>query len=82
MFLHMQGTPTHLVIWVPAVLLPSGDGTCTAWLIDDAVGAEVIRLTGPGIDHLTAITVSQDHIYTSCRDGYVRTYMDISNILH
>ena len=47
------------------------DGTCTVWSSENHA---LLRLTGVGIDHVTSITVSGDFVYTSCRDGKIRTY--------
>lgn len=50
-----------------------GDGMCACWNLQQ-FSSSVVSLTGPDIDHITAVRKAADHIYCSCRDGNVRCY--------
>lgn len=55
------------------VVTGHGDGMCTCWNLQHFSNS-VVRLTGPDIDHITAVRNAADNVYCSCRDGNVRRY--------
>ncbi|CAF0819515.1 unnamed protein product [Brachionus calyciflorus] len=51
----------------------TGDGSCFAWNFNEA--NQVIELTGSDCDPVYKVVYNQTHLFTCCRDGFIRKKM-------
>jgi len=61
------------------LIITTADGSCFIRDLNNA--SQIIELTGPDCDHVYKATYNNTHIFTCCRDGYVRKY-DLKHILN
>lgn len=50
----------------------TADGSCFTWHFDE--NNLVIELTGSDCDPVYKIAFNQTHLFTCCRDGFIRKY--------
>lgn len=60
------------------LIISSADGSC--FILNLADTNNVIELTGPDVDHVYKTSYNKSHVFTCCRDGYIRKY-NLSHIL-
>lgn len=61
------------------VIITTADGSC--FIRDLNENSSVIELTGPDCDHVYKAVCNQTHLYTCCRDGFIRKY-ELNHILN
>lgn len=66
-------TPTN------GLLVTTADGSC--FIHNLRMKNNVIELTGPDCDHVYKAVYNETHMFTCCRDGFVRKY-DLNHILN
>jgi len=61
------------------LLVTTADGSC--YIRNLKMKINVIELTGPDCDHVYKASYNETHVFTCCRDGFVRKY-DLNHILN